>query len=414
MGTDSRDGSSYIGSVPQGTHLCEFHSTSEELIERLVPYFTDGVHRDELCVWVMSEPAGVADTETKLRRAAPQLGRYLDSGQIEILDGRDWYLHGGRFDADRVLGKWVEKEQRCLDSGYKGLRASGDMAWLEKRAWPDFMAYEAEVDRVLPQHRLTGLCSYSLDTCTADEVMDVVSNHQFAIGLPAESSDSEQLQRVSALVLQRHDDDRRWIAGQLHEVTAQNVVAIRVYISGLQKRAAWPSEIQSMLATCYSLCEQSLEQVLTLSNLLHPPILDQLGLAACLRQYLTDFEKRSGIHVKFETLSEIGRMPQEVETHLFRVVQEGLENIARYTGSLEAIVRLGRQGDQLILEIEDFGGGVPVSGTQEAGLGILAMQERLQKIGGCLEVHSRNRSTILTATVRLQVFSRVTAAENLK
>jgi signal transduction histidine kinase len=146
---------------------------------------------------------------------------------------------------------------------------------------------------------------------------------------------------------------------------------------------------------------------------LHPPILDQLGLAACLRQYTSDFQKRSGIHVEFEALSEIGRMPQEMETHLFRVAQEGLANIARHSGSLDAVVRLERQGDQLILEIEDFGGGVTVSGTQEAGLGILVMQERLQKIGGCLEVQSSNRSTILTASVCLQVFSQA-MAENLK
>lgn len=400
MGSDRKDGTGYIGNVPQGTHFCEFHSTSDELIETLVPYFTAGLQRDELCVWVTSEPAGVGETETKLRRTAPQLAGYVDSGQIEILDGRDWYLHGGHFDGDRVLGQWADKERRCLESGYKGVRATGDMAWLERRDWPDFMAYEAEVDRVLPQHRMTGLCAYSLDTCTADEVMDVVSNHQFAIGLPAETSESEQLQRLSALVLQRHDEDRRWIAGQLHEVTAQNVVAIRVYLSSLQKGAAWPSEIQSLLANCHSLCEQSLEQILTLSNLLHPPILDQLGLAACLRQYILDFRKRTGIQVDFEVLSEIGRMPQEMETHLFRVVQEGLANIARHSGSLMAIVRLEKQGDQLILQIEDCDGGATVPGTQEAGLGILAMQERLQKIGGCLEIRSSNRSTITTASVR--------------
>jgi len=400
MGSDSTDGTGYIGNVPQGTHLCEFHSTSEELTETLVPYFTAGLQRDEWCVWVTSEPAGVGATEAKLRKTAPQLGRYVDSGQIEILDCRDWYLHGGHFDGDRVLGQWVEKEQRCLDSGYKGLRVTGDTAWLEKRDWPDFMAYEAEVDRVLPQHQATGLCTYPLDTCTADEVMDVVRNHQFAIGLPAGTSESEQLQRLSALVLQRHDEDRRWIAGQLHEVTAQNVVAISVYLSSLQKRAAWPAEIQSLLANCHSLCEQSLEQILTLSNLLHPPILDQLGLAACLRQYILDFRKRSFIHVAFEALSEIGRLPQEMETHLFRVVQERLANIARHSGSLMVIVRLERQEDQLILQIEDFGGGTTVPGTQEAGLGILAMQERLQKIGGCLEIRSSNRSTMLRASVR--------------
>lgn len=98
------------------------------------------------------------------------------------------------------------------------------------------MAYEAEVDRTLPHQRITGLCTYSLDGCTAGEVMQVVRNHQFAIGLPRGISESEQFRHFSALVLQRHDEDRRWIAGQLHEVTAQNVVAIGLYIESLQQQ----------------------------------------------------------------------------------------------------------------------------------------------------------------------------------
>jgi signal transduction histidine kinase len=341
----------------------------------------------------------VEGTETRLRKAAPHLGGYLDSGQIEILDCRDWYLRGGHFDPDRVLGQWVEKEQRCLDSGFKGLRATGDMAWLEKRDWPEFMVYEAEVDRALPHYRITGLCTYPLDACTADEVMQVVRNHQFAIGLPTENSESEQLRHFSALLLQRHDEDRRWIAGQLHEVTAQNVAALRFYLENLRQRGPWPSEMKSLLAKCHALCEQSLDQILTLSNLVHPPILDELGLSACLCQYILDFRKRSGIHVDFETRSEIGRLPQEIETHLFRVAEEGLANIAIHSGSLTAVVRLERQADHVILQIEDFGRGMPAAA--KAGFGILAMQERLEKIDGCLEIRSSHRGTILAASVRI-------------
>ena len=383
--------------LPQGTHFCEFYSTDEQLVQTLVPYFTAGVQLDEFCVCVTSDPAGVEGTETRLRKAAPHLDRFLDSGQIEILDCRDWYLRGGHFDGDRVVGQWVDKEQGCLDSGFKGLRVTGDTAWLEKRDWLEFMAYEAAVDRALPQHRITGLCTYPLDACTADEVMQVVRNHQFAMGLPTETKETEQLRRFTALVLERYDEDRRRIADQLREV-AQNAVALRIYLESLGQSGTWPCESKLLLADCHSLCEQSLEQILTTSNLLHPPILDELGLAACLRQYIFDFRKRSGIRVAFETRSEIGRLPHEMETHLFRVAQEGLTNIALHSGSLKAIVRLERQADHVNLQIEDFGEGVH---TAEAGLGILAMQQRLQKIGGCLEIRSSNRGTILVARVRI-------------
>lgn len=242
---------------------------------------------------------------------------------------------------------------------------------------------------------------------TADCISDVqqdthrcdVARNQFAMGLPTETSESEQLRNVSALVLQRYDEDRRWIAGQLHEVTAQNVVAIRVYLENLRQRGTWPSEIKVLLASCQSLCEESVEQILTLSKLLHPPILDELGLAACLGQYIADFRKRSGMHVAFEIRSEIGRLPQEKETHLFRVAQERLANISRHSGNLRAIVRLERQADQVLLQIEDFG--LDVAADAEARLGILAMRERLKKVGGCLEIRSNNRGTIMAASVRV-------------
>lgn len=243
----------------------------------------------------------------------------------------------------------------------------------------------------------TAATDYMSDVQQGAHCCDAVRN-QFTMGLPTETSESE-LRHVSALVLQRYDEDRRWIAGQLHEVTAQNVVAIRVYLESLRQRGTWPSEIKALLASCQSLCEQSVAQILTLSNLLHPPILDELGLAACLRQYIVDFRKKTGMHVAFEIRSEIGRLPQEMETHLFRVAQEGLANISRHSGSIEAIVRLERQADQVILQIKDFGLGVPADA--EAGLGILAMKERLTKIGGCLEIRSSNRGTTLAASVRV-------------
>jgi MEDS: MEthanogen/methylotroph, DcmR Sensory domain len=172
----------HVGSVPWGTHICEFHSTREELADTLVPYFAAGLQQDEFCLWVTSDPSGVEGAKTGLRKAAPYLDRYLDMGQIEIRDCRDWYLRGGNFDADRVFGQWVETERRSLDSGYKGLRVTGDTAWLEKRDWPNFLAYEGEVNRVLPQHRMIGLCTYPLDHCTADGVLEVVRNHRFALG----------------------------------------------------------------------------------------------------------------------------------------------------------------------------------------------------------------------------------------
>ncbi len=419
MTSDRPTGTQHISSLPWGTHFCEFYSSHEDLRSTLVPYFTTGLERDEFCLWVTSDPEGVEGAKIGLRKAAPYMDRYLDTGQMEIWDYRDWYLRGGHFDADRVFGQWAEKEKRSLDSGYKGMRASGDTAWADKRDWPNFMMYEAEVNRAFPQHRMIGLCTYPLDGCTGDAMLEVVRNHQFAltriagewemiervrVGTPV----SEGLQRLSAEVLEQQDKTRRSIATQLHEVTAQNIAAIAIYLASLPQKRPRPSAVKFILGKCRTLCEQTLEQIFTLSQSLHPVTLDKLGLAACLRQGIEDFTKQNRIDVEFQTGADVGRLPLEVETHFFRVAQEALSNIHRHSGSLHAIVRLHRQADQVILQIEDFGRGMPATtitdglgGTHNGGLGILEMQERLRKIGGHLEIRSSNQGTLLTATTRV-------------
>jgi len=84
-----------IGNLPWGTHLCEFYSTHEELRGTLIPYFAAGLQQDEFCLWVTSDPSGAEGAKIGLRKTAPYMERYLDSGQMEIWDYRDWYLHGG-------------------------------------------------------------------------------------------------------------------------------------------------------------------------------------------------------------------------------------------------------------------------------------------------------------------------------
>src|SRR5215467_16006218 len=115
MMKDRPAGAEHLGSLALGTHLCEFHSTHEELTGTLVPYFTAGLQEDEFCFWVTSHPLGVEGAKNALRRAAPYIDPYLETGQLEIWDCRDWYLRGGHFDADRVFGQWIEKEKRTMD-----------------------------------------------------------------------------------------------------------------------------------------------------------------------------------------------------------------------------------------------------------------------------------------------------------
>ncbi|MFA5354179.1 MAG: MEDS domain-containing protein, partial [Thermodesulfovibrionales bacterium] len=176
-----RSGIDIIGDVPWGTHFCQFYRTEEDLTAILVPYFKAGLENNEFCLWVTSEPLSGQEAETALRKALPDLDHYLSKGQIEIIPHSEWYLKEGIFDAERVLKGWVEKLNHALIKGYDGLRLTGNTFWLEKAGWRDFVAYEETVDSVIGRYRMIGICTYSLDRCSAVEAIDVVKNHQFAL-----------------------------------------------------------------------------------------------------------------------------------------------------------------------------------------------------------------------------------------
>lgn len=174
-------GISLIGEAPWGTHFCQFYQTQDDLLEVLVPYFKAGLESNEFCMWITSEPLGAGEAEEALRRAMPDLDRYLDGGQLEILPYGEWYTKGGTFDSQRVLDGWLEKLKRALRRGLEGLRLSGNTFWLEKSDWADFTDYEALINDVIGSYPMMALCTYCLDSCSAHEIIDVIKNHQFAL-----------------------------------------------------------------------------------------------------------------------------------------------------------------------------------------------------------------------------------------
>jgi PAS domain S-box-containing protein len=170
-----------VGDVPWGTHFCQFYQTKQDLIEILVPYFKMGLENNEFCVWITSEPLSAKEATEALKKEASNLDDYVRKGQIEILDHSQWYTKPGYFDSEQVLQGWVEKEKEALRNGFDGLRLTGNTLWLEKKDWRDFTEYEAAVNSVIGKFRMLAICTYCLDKCGASEIMDIVSNHQFAL-----------------------------------------------------------------------------------------------------------------------------------------------------------------------------------------------------------------------------------------
>jgi PAS domain S-box-containing protein len=216
-----------------------------------------------------------------------------------------------------------------------------------------------------------------------------------------------QMRALTGRLMRAQDDERRRIAQMLHETTAQDLAALKMLLARLNRMSDRLSDNeQTALTASIALAEQSMTDIRTLSYLLHPPFLDEMGLLSALRWYAAGFAERSGIKVDLELPETFDRLPLDIETALFRIVQESLTNIHRHAGSETARIRLRRDAETLVMEIEDRGRGIPKASLEritagEAGVGIAGMSERIEQLGGSFEISSRDQGTTVCARLPL-------------
>jgi signal transduction histidine kinase len=229
-----------------------------------------------------------------------------------------------------------------------------------------------------------------------------------AIASLLERKRAEQTLREVSLRLHRaHEEEGRRIARELHDSTAQELAAVKMNLEMLEDFANEPNgKTARLLQDSVNLVERCSQEVRTFAYLLHPPLLDQIGLAGALRSYVEGFSKRSGINVSVEVNGELSRQAPEVELTLFRVVQEGLGNIHRHSGSKRARIELAIEDNAIVLEIADAGKGIPKQivrdleqGLSSGGVGLAAMRERLHAVDGTLTIENTEPGTRLRATV---------------
>jgi signal transduction histidine kinase len=215
-------------------------------------------------------------------------------------------------------------------------------------------------------------------------------------------------------VLTAQDEERRRIARELHDSTGQNLIGAHMLVNRI--RDVVPASSARVVDQLDDTLRQSIAEVRTVSYLLHPPLLDESGLDLALRHYIEGFGQRSGVAVSLDMSSTVGRLPAETEIALFRVVQEALTNVSRHSGSATASVRLRRERRNgtasVFLTIEDAGKGIAAFARRHGsgaprqravnGVGLDSMRERLDQLGGRLEVDSRVGRTVVTAIVPLE------------
>lgn len=198
------------------------------------------------------------------------------------------------------------------------------------------------------------------------------------------------------------------MARELHDSVGQLLPAISMNISVVRGEA---HKLSPAAAKCVSenagLIQEVVSEIRTISHLLHPPLLDEAGVASALRWYAEGFAQRSKIKVDLEISPDFGRLPNDTEIAIFRIIQECLTNIHRHSGSATAAIRIHREADHLIVQVQDRGKGMPKEKQREltlsgrAGVGFGGMRERLRQLGGTLEIQSDGNGTVVSANLKV-------------
>jgi signal transduction histidine kinase len=225
---------------------------------------------------------------------------------------------------------------------------------------------------------------------------------------------TQQLEVLNAQITRLQDEERRRIARELHDSVGQLLAAIAMngIVVDAESHKLSPDAAKRLLENA-AMVEEASKQIRTISHLLHPPLLDELGLASALRWYVEGFSERSKIDTTLDIPENFADLSKDTELSIFRVVQECLTNIHRHAGSPMAGIRITQDEACLRVEIEDAGKGIPLeklsafSSTARTGVGLRGMRERLRLLGGTLSIQSNSRGTRVTAILP---FARVAPA----
>jgi signal transduction histidine kinase len=219
---------------------------------------------------------------------------------------------------------------------------------------------------------------------------------------------NNELRRLSSRLIMSQDEERRRIARELHDGLGQELSAAKMMSDQISIGTHLPEPTQQKVAELSGLISSAIQQVRSLSHLLHPPLLDEVGLHFALRSYLDGLTKRSGVetHIEFQP-PEFPRFTPELETAIFRIIQEALTNVFRHSGAHKAWVTIVKDNDQLIALVRDDGKGISedIERFQSAsiGIGIAGMIQRVKEFGGELKIRNSHPGTTVEVAIPIRV-----------
>ncbi len=319
-------------------------------------------------------------------------------------EGFRWmdYVHPD--DRERSSDQWAESVRSgChYESEYRLRGKNGEYRWFRARAVP---IREESGDIV----KWYGTCSDIHDSKMLEQSM-----RDNAVQLEKTvAARTEDLRRLSGRLLTLRDEEQRRVARELHDGLGQELVAAKMTMDSALQRISTRTTRKTLLDVS-EMIDQAIKQVRSISHLLHPPLLDEVGLLSAIQWYLDGLTKRSGLKTSLEiNPPEFPRLPREVEIAVFRIVQEALTNVFRHSGAQMAWIALSQQGDRVIVSVRDDGKGIGQISTAQVdgvGVGIGGMRQRSREFGGDLRVVDANPGTLVEAIIPYMTASKINPA----
>jgi PAS domain S-box-containing protein len=308
--------------------------------------------------------------------------------------GLGWTQYVHPEDTEGIDNRWRKslRESKPYESEYRLRSQSGEYRWFRARAVP----LRDSSDKIVKWY---GTCSDIHDSKLLEKSM--LENSAFLERTVKERTDA--LRRMSGRLMTLQDAERRRIARELHDSVGQELAAAKMNLDRVIVSQTDPSPITEEAKDSL---KRAIQQVRTISHLLHPPLLDEIGLASAIRWYIDGMTARSGIRFSFVAAPpEFPRLAIALETALFRVVQEAMTNVYRHSDATEALVCLTRDEDSIILQVHDNGKGLrdEVRNLQSSalGVGIGGMKQRVEELGGEFRLSGGAPGTIVEVTIPL-------------
>jgi PAS domain S-box-containing protein len=367
-------------------------------------------------------PLGVylVDAEFRIRDVNPTALRVF--GEVSNLIGRDFaeviHLLWGKKFADEVVA--IFKHTLKTGEPYQ------TPEWSEHRVDRDITEYyEWRVDRIpLPEGGLGVVC-YFRDISEQVRARIAISDSEERFRRLAETLESEVRIRTHELeernaelseqagivqsllhsLMHVQDEERRRIARELHDSAGQTLAALNMTLANVQQRTKnGDTQAATQLAEAQIILQQLTQEIRTTSYLLHPPLLDEVGLAAALKWYVEGLQERSGLDITLNLPADMDRFSRETELVIFRIVQECLTNIHRHSGSGSAAIDIAVSDNNVSVRIADHGKGMSVEKLADikgnaSGVGVRGMRERVRQLGGRITIESDNSGTTISATL---------------